>query len=136
MTPFSRRSFMRLLVVTGLGNSFSSYTSRAIADSAEGTLSPLSNRLNSLLATKKSARAVGHRYLQLFPHEADAHRLTRLICRSERRYARLARVDTSALRDILARQQKLDFRNRRIVRIDGWILSETEARLCAIAALV
>lgn len=136
MRPFSRRNFMRLLVATGLGNGFSSYTSGAIADSPEGALSPLSNRLNGLLAAKESARVVGRRYLQLFPHEADTHRLTQLICRSERRYERLARVDTSALHDILARQQRLDFRNRRIVTIDGWTLSETEARLCAISALV
>ena len=136
MTPFSRRDFMRLLVATGLGSSFSSHASPAASAGAGGALSPLSNRLNDLFTAKESARVVGRRYLQLFPHEADPHLLTRLICRSERRYARLTRVDGPTLRDVLARQQRQDFRNRRIVTIDGWMLSETEARLCAIAALV
>lgn len=79
---------------------------------------------------------MGRRYLQLFPHEADVQLLVRLICRSQRRFTRLSGVDAPTLRELLARQQRQDFQHRRIVTIDGWMLSETEARLCAISALV
>ena len=127
---------MRLLIAAGLGNSLPLRAAHAALSSADDAPSPLPGRLSILFTAKESARKVGRRYLQRFPHEADVHRLTLLICRSERRRARLARVDAPTMRNILAKQQRQDFRNRRIVAIDGWMLSETEARLCAIAALI
>jgi hypothetical protein len=40
------------------------------------------------------------------------------------------------LRELLLLQQRQDFKHGRIANVKGWILSETEVRLCAMAALV
>ncbi len=67
-----------------------------------------------------SVRVVGERYLQSQPEEADPPRLLREIGSSRELEARI--------RD--------DFRHGRTTRLEEWVLSVTEARLCALVALV
>ncbi len=43
-----------------------------------------------------------------------------------------ARVDPIALLAVLQRQVRRDFELGRTIEVDGWILSVTEARLCAL----
>jgi hypothetical protein len=84
-----------------------------------------------------SAKVIGVEYLRVAPMEADVHFLADLICsfEEERRVA-FAHADAGELRVLLQRQQRQDFERGRIVTVHGWILSRTEARLCALAALV
>lgn len=94
-------------------------------------------RLLSLLRHRTSARRIGERYLRVAPDEASAARLVDLICDDvmpDR--ARLAAVDDATLRRRLRSRVQQDFARNRTVRVAGWILSATEARLCALAALV
>ena len=86
---------------------------------------------------QQSARVIGREVLRCVPAEADLERLVDLISssRPERR-ARLAKATASELRVLLRRQQLDDFECGRTVRVRGWVLSQTEARLCALAALV
>lgn len=77
-----------------------------------------------------SAAAIGRAYLHIHPEEADPQRLlARLLPDAE---PLLARED---LRRALAARQAADFAGGRTLRLDGWVLSLTEARLCAAAAL-
>ena len=76
--------------------------------------------------------AVGRAYLDLAPEESDAARLRQL--------PHLP-AEVSALtlpgreRDRLALRQSEDFRTGEAVLVQRWLLSRTDARLCALAAL-
>jgi hypothetical protein len=88
------------------------------------------------LGRPDSAAVVGRRYLANHPHEADpawlAGRLdTDLRCQD----CNPTQVDAPRLRAGIARQVRADFADGRVVRVDGWVLSVTEARLCGLAAL-
>jgi hypothetical protein len=133
MAKLSRRDMLRHLTYGGLTISL---PASALARPAGDVSPPLASRLARLFPNGKSARAIGRRYLDLAPSEARPERLTALICRSEENYARLARADTGQLRSILLGQQRADFARGRTIMIDGWILSETEVRLCAVAAIL
>ena len=92
----------------------------------------LASRLRRIFRIPGSAAAVGRIYLRNAPQEADERRLVRLICPSTRRWQM---ADAGRLRRLIARQQQQDFRLGRVVQVDGWMLSATEARLCALAAV-
>jgi hypothetical protein len=96
-----------------------------------------SRKLTNVFYDRKSAAVIGLEYLRRTPMEADVRQLTRLICsRWQGRYDKIAHADAARIKELLLRQQREDFEEGRIVNVRGWILSETEARLCALAALV
>jgi hypothetical protein len=101
------------------------------------SIDPPFSKFVNVFHDKESARRVGLEYLRVVPTEADAHELIKLICsRWQERYDEIAHADTAKIKKLLLRQQREDFEKGRIVNVHGWILSETEARLCALAALV
>jgi|SRR5690606_29125219 len=76
-----------------------------------------------------SAGDLGARYLRAEPAEASLAALeARLVER-----LRTARGSTPAR---LAAAARADFRSGDVVRIDGWVCSRTEARVCAVAHLL
>jgi len=96
----------------------------------------LDSRLGTLLRHEESARLIGREYLRIAPHEANVQILSDLIelghgddpkCTSD--------ADAESLRERLWSRTRQDFEEGHIVRIHGWILSLTETRLCALAAL-
>lgn len=92
-------------------------------------------RLIGLFEHRDSARAIGSVYLAAHPEEADVSRLLELINRADGGppFAPLA-TDT-ARRAWIRERQTQDFAAGRIVNLDGWLLSATEVRICALAAL-
>jgi hypothetical protein len=139
MTKFAivtRRNFLRMLFFVGAtvlvrrADPFGTTTGSHAEDW-------LSSKLANFFHNKESARAIGLEYLRLAPVEANARQLTYSICSSwEERYDEMAHADAAKIKAILLRQQREDFENGRIVAVQGWILSQTEARLCALATLV
>ena len=87
-------------------------------------------RLVGIFRHQESARAVGRAYLRLAPEEADPARLLALIHPGD-----AAALAEAELRRAVAARQREDFACRRTVLLDGWVLSRTEARLCALAEL-
>lgn len=73
------------------------------------------------LRSRPEILALGRRYLRLEPGEASADRLAVLIEDALRR-------DPGAVVS--------EFRNGDVVILDGWVLSRTEARQCALSALL
>jgi hypothetical protein len=132
MAKYSRRDMLRQLTCGGL---LVSLPASVLAQPAENISLPLLSRLGRFFANRESARVIGQRYLELAPSEADPERLMALICHSDENRARLAHANTEQLREILLDQQRMDFVRGRTVMIDGWVLSETEVRLCALAAI-
>ncbi|MBI4341157.1 MAG: hypothetical protein HY598_02620 [Candidatus Omnitrophica bacterium] len=95
---------------------------------------PLSERLGRLLPDPTSAAVVGHAYLDCVPAEADRHRLVELMSPRRQRRA-LAAAPTARLQEWFHQRRRRDFEMEHTVLVQGWMLSVTEARLCALVAL-
>ncbi len=80
---------------------------------------------------KVYAVSVGESYLQCVPHEADPIVLATLL----KIDARDLPKDKAALRRYVRDRIRQDFAEGRTTDVNGWILSSTEARLCAITAI-
>jgi len=101
-----------------------------------GRESALARSLSGFFAHPEGARAVGREYLELALDEPDANSLLeRLAGPQLRQWEALAASDPARLVQALRLQHRGDFAHERVVAIRGWVLSETEARLCALAAL-
>jgi hypothetical protein len=88
------------------------------------------DRLVRLLPHRDSAILVGLAYLAEVPVQADRSALVRGILRDD------SIVDSDAtLAANVSRQITADFAAGRLAIVDGWVLAETEARLCALAVL-
>ncbi len=81
-----------------------------------------------LFADRRSAEMVGLAYLAGHPAEADSEHLLRKILAG-------APNTFDPLRSWLSAKGREDFAHGRTVQVQGWLLSQTEARRCALAAL-
>jgi len=75
-------------------------------------------------------RALGGSYLELFPQERNCAFLRTAIIGSKRPR------DVNHLRALLAERREHDFRTGDVAIVDGWVLSRSEARACALIALL
>lgn len=76
-------------------------------------------------------RAIGARYRATHPTESDAGALRDAILASRPWHARLVGEAQSSIADLV----RVDFEQGRTVVVDGWLLSVTEARQCALFSL-
>ncbi len=103
---------------------------------AQAASSP-ARRLAGTLRNPASAARVGLAYLQQHPAEAHLARLLEgLVGEWHDAGGWLDRVGPGELRSRLREQIRADFAARRTVRVHGWVLAQSEARLFAVAALV
>lgn len=88
----------------------------------------------NMLSDGEAARAVGRAYLAEYPSEGRQSILAGL--QGLTTMAGVARGATrrAVLLAELQRAGRRDFAAGNIVEVDGWILSRTEARICALAA--
>jgi hypothetical protein len=94
------------------------------------------DRLAVLLAHEESARVVGREYLRAVPAEASSEALAaRVVERLPGGFRTVAAESDRRLRELLLGATTDDFRDLRTVEVQGWVLAQTEARLCALAAL-
>jgi hypothetical protein len=97
----------------------------------------LSRRLAALLEHQESAKSIGRAYLQRYPKEAAIGVLhNRIVSGFASEGAALVMTQDSDLKDQLDRAVRRDFEVEEIVKLHGWILSLTEARLCALTTLL
>jgi hypothetical protein len=126
-----RRFISRLIGLGALGLN----PSIACSKIAERTKhDPLTSSLEQLLRHRESAVVIGWEYLRIAPAERDPRSLADLL--SSACGKRVFDSDTETLRRCVSRQTRRDFVEGRIVKIHGWMLSLTEARLCGLATLV
>ncbi len=124
----ARRRFLKavgalvLLGSSGFGDSF-------LALGAMGQGKTLRRSLAEMFRSPRKARVLGERYLAMRPEAADRSELL----------SRLGFCDTpvsaASLRAQLASLRERDFAQNRIVAIDGWVLAQSEADLCALLSL-
>lgn len=87
-----------------------------------GRADPLDAAVAHLLRRRNSARTIGLAYLAVAPGEASIEALR-------------VRLESFADAEAIAEQVRADFASGHVVIIDGWTMSLTEARACALVAL-
>jgi hypothetical protein len=97
--------------------------------------------LASFFASRASARTVGQEVLSALAQPPageppdGAALVGRLVRGRRREWDALAQAGPEALAGRLRAQHRDDFERDRLLSVRGWLLSETEALLCALAAL-
>jgi hypothetical protein len=129
----SRRCLLCWLVYLGsfafIQSIWPLYTTRKTND--------LAGKLANFYVDRKSAKLVGLEYLRTVPSEGKLSLLVDLICSfDEAQRGEFAQADKHQLKELLLLRQRDDFEHERVVNVRGWILSKTECRLCALAALI
>jgi hypothetical protein len=100
---------------------------------ASGAGMPLERWLLSLVGDLDSARHVGRAYLENAPLAAGRDSLlAELFPRLE---PATGDRTAAAWRNSFSAACRQDFAQGRTLRVDGWVLSQTEVRLCALATL-
>jgi hypothetical protein len=89
--------------------------------------------VSRMFGTIDCARAVGNAYLSVRPNEESRSLLERTLLWPKNDTSRYQ--DQRQLFTTLMTRVRTDFEFGRVVIVDGWMLSETEARLCALVAL-
>ncbi len=85
----------------------------------------------------QAARAIGRCYLRKTKSEGNADLLAQLIVKGDSTLrGRLHALSSDQIIGILRKSIRKDFETDNIVNVDGWILSKTEARLCALCTLL
>ena len=83
-----------------------------------------------------AARTVGRAYLRQYPDEADTARLiAELVALQSGADVADAAARISHFRGRVSSRVARDFRGGNTVAVAGWVLSRTEARLCAVLCL-
>jgi hypothetical protein len=114
LLAMSRRSFGRAVLAQGLA-----ILAPRRGRAAPGWLPGVASDSSPFLA--RAMAVVGERYLRAHPEEASLGTLQALV---------------PEVRQVLLQQIACDFRDDDIVELDGWLLSRTECRHCALETLV
>jgi hypothetical protein len=125
-TGFTRRSFLGTVLATVAG-ALSGWSCTRTPQQAILT----GDTLQALLPHRDSAVRLGRHYLAAIPQEADAPRLRTLLAGA----LGDAQTATGALHERVHQAIRADFAAGRVVDVNGWLLSQTEARLCALLSL-
>jgi len=78
---------------------------------------------------------IGEAYLQQWGNEKEKAELIRLLTGADHREVD-ASTGTAAVASYLNKRVQLDFAQDRTIIVDGWVLSVTEARQCALLSLL
>lgn len=135
-TALSRRAFFKLAVAATVSVlARSQLTGAEVLARGQQNLLPM--RLAALLAHQESAKVIGAEYIRQHPQEARVQTLLDRIASSPAvgDVGLFGAIDQNP-HMLLDRMIREDFRDDRVVQLKGWILAMTEARLCALAALM
>ncbi|ADE16268.1 hypothetical protein Nhal_3218 [Nitrosococcus halophilus Nc 4] len=94
--------------------------------------------LQSFFDDMDSAAFIGKKYLQTVPEEQSIAILVERILAAMPEAQETSTSLAAVLRDkpeVVKHCHQQDFVEERIIQVDGWLLSATEARLCALCAL-
>jgi hypothetical protein len=121
-----RRTFIHL----------SAYTAIALTLPLVDSCAPSTNKVLeqplffSHLVDGKTIRETGLSYRKLFPNEDNRTTLTGLLL------GKNTSEDKKSIQTLLDKQVTQDFKTGKTVTADGWVLSITEARQCALYSII
>lgn len=132
-TPVTRRKLLQWsAVLCCLAFAPRSWRRVAAKDPVE---QEIARRIAGLFDHPGSAREIGKEYLRLAPSENDVAVLIRNVIPDSGRMRSLSTAGRESLRRHIATASREDFQQGRMISVNGWMLSQTELRLCAIVAL-
>ena len=133
MSPrMSRRAFL-VLCGASVATAGSVGTVELLAGKGHKKSAPreqLTLRVAAVFTDRESANAVGEAYLRSHPRENDERRLVHLLSASNGVWRKLSRPNE--IRRLGRAQARRDYALGRLTVVEGWYLSQTEARMCAL----
>jgi hypothetical protein len=96
---------------------------------------PGAARLARLLAARDSARRLGRQAAAALPAARAPEHAAAVLASLAGGSRPGAQLDDDEMRRLVAERVRADFDEEQTVQVCGWVLSRTEARLCALAAL-
>lgn len=84
--------------------------------------------LGSFIWDDETIATIGKSFLQQFPNEDSKGKLTEILSKQISK-------NPDKIGEILNQEIEQDFKNDRILMLDGWLVSVTEARQCALFSL-
>jgi hypothetical protein len=106
-------------------------------DELSGWGSPFAQPLIlSLITTRRNIKLLGQVYVQRFPSESNYNVLFNLLSHKQSNSKVIHESDMQLVRSRLNSMILADFSNERTLVLDGWVLSVTEARQCALYYLL
>lgn len=129
-----RRSFIVALIVSLLGSSvFFFIRWFQSSNKSRGLAQP---RFLSMLCDQSTIRMLGRAYLELKPTEINGDVLLNGLLPGKSHKIFLKTQDLFMAESQIEKKIKQDFDNDNIVVVQGWVLSITEARQCAIFSMI
>jgi hypothetical protein len=129
----TRRTFLRLVSTLAAcaaptlpSTTMASSTARSDAEAAV-------SRYLDVVSQWESAAAVGTEYLRRTPDENDPNVLLERLAASGFDAKAADGMSDEQLIEMVRARLQADFDRGRVVNVDGWVLSVTEARICALA---
>ena len=128
----TRRSVLVALVRAG-GLAFTLGRQVAVAATSSLPADPVVAKLRSLVSDPVGAHCIGQIYLSQASAESDPAHLASLILSSLKLTSQDSlRLQRRALSKLFGAEVRADFAAGRTVALNGWILSRTEVRVCAL----
>ena len=128
MKPEFRTTRRRVLqlIATGLGAASVPVSVKGASLASSGSDPVFARTLDALISDKESAAVIGAAYLDQFELERSSAILQTRIQES------MSDAGLTMGEHALLRRVEMDFERGEIVNLHGWLLSRTEARLCAL----
>ena len=135
MMSFSRRALMRCAGWLALSGS-TTVRANALGTERAADSSAAAERLLEVYHRPESAAQIGLAYLKAGPQTQSADEMVNAVVARLGVSPRLDAMTNAELKDGIALAVRDDFAAMRTIEVDGWILAETEVRLCALTALL
>lgn len=82
----------------------------------------------------ESIQLIGQKYLEEYPQGLSESELLRNI-NEKLSSDHINKIDMSNFAELVRQQILLDFEESKVVNLDGWIITETEAQICALISM-
>ncbi len=131
----SRRNFCRLILATSTSIAISPALAQVKSEQTS-TYDDLQHKLIRIFHNKDSAKVLGIEYLKNTPEEAH-HKILidKIFADSDTRLEIQSKCSSNQIKKILVQTIREDYEHGRIIYLNNWIISKTEARISALVAL-
>jgi hypothetical protein len=126
-----RRAFIKLSVATTLALSCQACS----LDNRKGHKAFYFPELMMACADEKGLKMIGEAYIKKVPAENSEEAILSALYHDDRTGKLASLADEDKIYQQLATRIEADFRSNNTLILDGWILSATEARQCALFSL-
>jgi hypothetical protein len=133
--PIPRRDLLRLIVASGAVAALPGVAALTACDSDSAAAANSARKLTQTVANADSVKRVGTQSAAAMGDDSIARQLRKIFPENPAIEQKVSTASPEELRKLFAAQHGKDVKAGRVVEIDGWVLSNTEARLYAVVAL-